>query len=155
MSAYFEKKTMDENHAIIGVKRLDRLLSGIFQSNPSMAYKRVPRAHSLGKVKVQSSNNGETSMPMVEPTDTEASMGSKPIFTRQISRSTNFLSDAERNQKNIVYNWSGLREIAREAQIIRPNNVNQLIQVVQTAPSKVTLLESKNKDDIPCLCRYL
>jgi FAD/FMN-containing dehydrogenase len=62
------------------------------------------------------------------------------IYSRQLSRSENFLSYAEQKQKKIIYNWSGLHEIAREAQVARPNNVNQLVQLVQTATSKVSVM---------------
>ena len=154
MSANIEKKTTDNNYMIIGVKRLDRLLSGIFEANLPATYRRIPRTNSFGAIKVQSSNNVESSMLVAESTDKEESK-SKPIYSRQISRSTNFLSDAERNQKNIIYNWSGLHEIARESQIIRPNSVNQLVRLIQTAASKVIILEPKSDDDILCFCRYL
>lgn len=146
MSAKIEKKTMDNNYRIIGVKRLDRLLSGIFESNPATTYKRIPRTISFGTVNLQPSKNVESSMSVAESTDKEESR-SKRIYSRQISRSTTFLSDAERNQKNTLYNWSGLHEIAREAQIMRPNNVNQLVRVIQTAASKVITLEPKSDGD--------
>ncbi|CAF1472539.1 unnamed protein product, partial [Rotaria sordida] len=67
---------------------------------------------------------------------------SKPkiIYVRSLSRSTNFLQTFEETQKNIIYNWSGIHEIAREPQLVRPNNVNQLAQLVRTATSKLTVM---------------
>lgn len=128
-----EITTTNDVQTITGIKRFDRLLSGIYSNCLSEAYKRLPRTYSFDNVKHEASTS----------TDREESE-CKPIYSRQISRSTNFLSTAERNQKNILYNWSGLHAIARDAQVIRPNNVNQLVRLIQTAASKVTNFSSKN-----------
>lgn len=59
------------------------------------------------------------------------------IYSQQSVHSTNFSSDLKQSQENIVYNWSGLNEIARETQLVRPTNVEQLVRLVRTARSKV------------------
>ena len=137
MSTIIEMKTTsDDVQTITGIKLFDRLLSGIYNAYPGETYKRLPRTYSFDKTKIETSPS--TVVPVrVESVDKEDS-GCKTIYSRQISRSTNFLSHADRNQKNILYNWSGLHAIARDAQVMRPNNVNQLVRLIQTAASKVT-----------------
>ena len=107
--------------------------------------KRIPRTHSFSEIEAQSLNNTKDSTIDVhhathaEPTHNDDERR-KLIYSRQLSRSTNFLQNAEKKQKKIIYNWSGLNEIARATQMVRPDNVNQLVRLVQTATSKVSVM---------------
>ncbi len=144
------------DHTIIGIKRFDRLLSDVYGIGSLTTYKRIPRTHSFSEIdgKALSNTKDSTSTmdarctaiaPLHSQKDAAAesgykdNFGRKPIYSRQLSRSTNFLPFASKAQKNIIYNWSGLHEIARETQVLRPNNVNQLVRLVRTATSKVGL----------------
>ena len=59
------------------------------------------------------------------------------IYSRQPVHSTNISTDFKQIQQDIVYNWSGLHEIARETQMVRPIGVDQLVRLVRSARSKV------------------
>ncbi|UJR38821.1 hypothetical protein I4U23_031486 [Adineta vaga] len=140
-------------------RRFDRILSGIYGSAFSTRYKRIPRTHSFSELESipNSDTKGSTSTPttgtrritvaaielkkdVITKATGEDGLNRKINYSRQLSYSTNFLPIAKEVQTNIIYNWSGIHEIAREAQIVRPTTVNQLIRIVRTTTSKLTLM---------------
>ena len=153
-----DDKTNENDNAKVGIKRFNRLLSDIGIGAAPEKYKASPRQNSLEEADKERGSDVKQSEPMSPLTDTDRigaaaalafqklsarratddnGVGRKLKHSRQLSRSTNFLPIAEENQKRVVYNWSGLHEIARKAQIFRPYNVDQLIRLVKTAASKV------------------
>jgi hypothetical protein len=153
------KKTTANEHTIIGTKRFDRLLSDAYATASSRIYKRIPRTHSFTEIDEEPLSDVKDSA-LTSTIDTRRisaaairfqksvaaksahndGLAHKLMHSRRLSRSTSFLPVAEETQKKILYNWSGLHEIARETQIVRPKNVNQLVQLVRTATSKVSLI---------------
>lgn len=157
-----DNKTNEADDAKIVIKRFNRLLSDIYIGASLEKYKSNPRHNSLAEADKETGSDVKQSEQISPPNDIrrisaaaaasafqklaahkathDNGLGRKLMYSRQLSRSTSFLPIAEANQKKVVYNWSGLHAIAREAQIFQPNNVNQLIRLVKTATSKVNLI---------------
>jgi hypothetical protein len=149
MSKSNDKETIDS--PVTDGQRFERLLSGIYgNASSTTRYKQIPRTHSFSEINEESKNDTKdarriTLASIHSQQDAAAksiqndTLNRKLMYSRHLSRSMGFLQAAEENQKKIVYNWSGLHEIARKTQIVRPKTVSQLIRHIRTATSKVSL----------------
>jgi hypothetical protein len=159
-----DKNTMQNESTSINNRRFDRFLSEIYGAASTTRYKQIPRTNSFNETDAESemdtkdstsaskiNTNGISDVAThfrqcVAPEPVHNSeLNRKLIYSRHLSRSTSFLQIVEEAQKNIIYNWSGIKEIAREAQVMRPNTVNQLVRLVRTATSKVSLKNTISK----------
>ena len=161
MSKWDNKNTTTNNN-----KRFDRFLSERYGgATSSTIYKQIPRTNSFNEINVEfdtdmkdstSSSKSDAKTFTAAVIDSQQNVAVEPInndetnrkFTRSrlLSQSTSSLQIAEKVLKNIIYNWSNIQAIAREAQVSRPKTVNELIRLVRTATSKVGLIDQTRSE---------